>query len=102
MLLRTTEARDAFLASHPDFRDDRRRLQAMDDEIPEALIPDYVAYYQEPLKGYEDDWFLMEHAEFYKEMVKLGLWQPRDFTKVPTREVNDLYKIIPGLTTGEG
>jgi hypothetical protein len=40
---------------------------------------------------WEDDWYLMEHKDFYTEMVKLELWQPRDFTKVPTREIGALY-----------
>jgi hypothetical protein len=96
-----TEERAQFLASHPDFRDDRNRMKAMDADFPETLIEDWVDWYAEDRSGYEDDWWLMEHEDFYNMMLEMGLWtEPRDFTKVPTREVWSLYQIYQGLPTG--
>ena len=43
----------------------------------------------------------MEHQELYKTMLDMGIWtEPRDFTKVPTREVYKLYQTYLGLPTG--
>ncbi|GAH07869.1 unnamed protein product, partial [marine sediment metagenome] len=96
-----TEARTDFLAAHSDFRDDRNRMKAMDAEFPETLIEDWVGWYAESRSDYEDDWWLMEHPEFYKAMYDLGIWtEPRDFSKVPTREVWNLYQTYLGLPSG--
>jgi len=96
-----TEARADFLAAHTEFRDDRNRMKAMDAEFPETLIEDWVGWYAESRSGYEDDWWLMEHKEFYDTMLELGIWtEPRDFSKVPTREVWNLYQTYLGLPTG--
>jgi len=100
--LDTPETRDQYLNSHPEFRDDRNRMKAMDYEFPEALIEDWVAWYAESRSGYEDDWWLMEHPEFCKAMYDLDIWtEERDFSKVPTRDVYSLYKTYMGLPTGQ-
>ena len=97
----TTGSREQYLNSHPDFRDDRNRMKAMDAEFPETLIEDWVGWYAEDRSGYEDDWFLMDRPEFCKAMYDLGIWiEPRDFSKVPTREVWNLYQIYQGLPSG--
>jgi hypothetical protein len=95
-------ARQQYLDAHPEFRDDRNRIKAMDAEFPEPLIEVWVEWYAENRSGYEDDWWLMEHPEFYKAMYDLNIWtKPRDFSKVPTKEVYSLYKIYQGLPTGK-
>ena len=99
-VIEDTEERVRYLEAHPDFRDDRRRMDAMEHEIPENLIKDYVEYYQLERKGYEDDWFLMEHKVFYDIMIDKELWKPRDFSKVPTREVFALYQEWQGMPLG--
>ena len=86
-----TEARDKLKHDNPEWVDDMRRIDAIEYEIPENQIEDYVEHYKIERKGYEDDWFLMEHPEFYKSMVDFGIWKPKDFSKVPSREVNTLY-----------
>jgi len=99
--LETTEVREQYLSSHPEFRDDRNRMKAMDAKFPETLIEDWVEWYAEVRSGYEDDWWLMEHKEFHDTMYKLGIWtEERDFSKVPTREVYALYQTYQGLPSG--
>jgi len=70
--------------------DEYKRLnykrEAYQSDIPENLIDTYVDWYMTQRSGYEDDWFLMENQEFYQTMVDKGIWQERDFTKIPTRE----------------
>ena len=65
-----------------------------------SLSQSYVDWHLTSRAGYEDDWFLMENKEFYQAMIDLDLWQPRDFSKVPTKEVYELYKTYQGLPTG--
>ncbi len=94
------------------FGEAEKRLDAYELFVPEALIPDFVYWYTNPsLKKpenwgydywYEDDWFLMEHPRFYQTMLDLKIWlKPTDFSKVPTREVFDLYKIWFDLPKGQ-
>jgi len=79
------EAREKLLAGNLEYAKDRRRRDAYDIDFPETLIPTYVDWYMTKRADYEDDWFLMENKEFYNKMVEMGNWQPRDFSKVPTR-----------------
>jgi len=109
------QQRQAFLKSNPEYADDRLRRDAYGKDFPTPLIETYVEYYKIPDKStddwykehpsesyYEDDWFLMEHPDFYKAMFKLGIWtEPRDFTKVPSREVYRLYRTYLGLPKGQ-
>ena len=42
----------------------------------------------EEANWYEDDWYLMEHQDFYKQIyIEQLRLLPKDFTKVPTRAV---------------
>jgi len=75
--------------------------KALEDKIPENLIPTYVDWFGIRKKEgvdysagwYEDDWYLIEHKDFYQTMLNMGIWtEQRDFTKVPTKEVYNLYK----------
>jgi hypothetical protein len=84
-------------------------IDALQKNIPENLVTTYVDYFGIRKKEgvdysagwYEDDWYLMEHKEFYDTMYKLGIWtEPKDFSKVPTREVYNLYKTYMGKPTG--
>lgn len=77
------------------------RLSAYANLFPEDLIDTYVAYYSLERKGYADEWFLMEHSKFYNTAKKLLGWQPRDFTKVPTRAVWAKYVVYQGLPLGQ-
>jgi len=107
--LKDDVSRENYLREHTEFADDRRRLQAMDYEFPEDLIPAYIEWFKiEKPEDYEydlwfeDDWFLMEHPDFYKAMYEMKIWtEPRDFSKVPTKEVFNLYKTYLGLPTGQ-
>ncbi|MBA7697318.1 hypothetical protein ES703_105983 [subsurface metagenome] len=97
--------RAQLLTGNPQYRRDRRRREAVVIGFPEDLLDDYVGYYEIPPKSevswykdypsvpyYEDDWFLMEHPDFYRAMISEEVmgdeaWEPRDFSKVPSREV---------------
>jgi len=83
-----------------EYRKANYQIQAYENEIPPHLIDTYLDWYMVERKDYEDDWYLIEHKEFYNNMVNLGLWKPRDFGKVPTREVYGLYETYKGLPTG--
>jgi len=104
-----TIAKQKYLGEHPDFRDDRYRMRAMDWGFPTELIEQYVEYYNTPRKDYEDDWWLMEHPEFEKAMVQLykdtegeyGWEKPRDYSKVPTKEVYAKYQRYLNLPKGQ-
>jgi len=91
------------------FKEARYSVQAYDNGLPEDLVDDYVGYYEIEKKAgvdysagwYEDDWFLIEHMDFYRKMRELNLWtEDRDFSKVPTKQVYKLYKDYLGLPTG--
>ncbi|MBA7584738.1 hypothetical protein ES708_26696 [subsurface metagenome] len=90
-----------------DFYKAEKRLDAYKFFVPEDLIPVFVEYYTSPKLvkpddwehdgWYEDDWFLMEHPRFCQTMVDLKIWlEEREFSKVPTREVFELYKTYRG------
>jgi hypothetical protein len=59
-------------------------INALQKDIPENLVPDYVEYYgirkQEGVDygagWYEDDWYLLENKDFYYAMYDLGIWTP--------------------------
>jgi len=88
--------------------EDKLRITAYEKEVPENQLDTYVSYYSiEKPEDYpknttywEDDWFLVEHPDFYKE-VYIGVLgnQERDFTKVPTREVGAKYIHYKTLTS---
>jgi len=103
-------ARGKILADNPDFASDRRRREAYGKFVPEKHIETYVSYFEVPGKPddypknvsyYEDDWFLMEHEDFYK-IVYLGIMgnKERDFSEVPTRKI--LNKYLTYLDKNEG
>ena len=77
--------------------------------LPEEAINGYVGYYALVSKGkpvdwegtwYEDDWYLQDNPGFYNAMLEKGIWQARDFSKVPTREVFELYQDWQGIPIG--
>jgi hypothetical protein len=84
-------------------------IGALQKNIPENLVTTYVDYYGIRKKEgvdystgwYEDDFFILEHPDFYNAMVSLGLWEARDFSKVPTRQVFALYQKYLTLPKGE-
>jgi len=52
---------------------------------------------------YEDDWFLMEHQDFYQNVYKKELGNDKlDFRKVPTREVFEKYLTYLSLKYATG
>ena len=106
-----TDAREAMLfekGKMTSFGTAYYTISALQKEIPDNLVTTYVDYYgirkregvDYSAGWYEDDWFLMAHPDFYNTMLSMGLWtEPRDFSKVPTREV---YKLISGVSGYKG
>ena len=97
--LETDEERAQFKADNLKWIEGMKRIEAIEKEI--VAEDTYVDWYTNPdikrpkdYKGdwYEDDWYLQEHDDFYQEMLDKGIWKPRNFDKVPTREVFELYK----------
>jgi len=99
--IETTEARERYLNSHPEFRDDRNRMKAMDDGVSEDLIENVVTYRNIDSKGYANERYLKENLDFYNE-VWLGIWgnEPIDFDGIPSIEVERLYEQYQMLPLG--
>ncbi|GAJ01004.1 unnamed protein product, partial [marine sediment metagenome] len=107
-------AREKILTANPEFAFDRRRREAYGNFVPEHLVDTYAEWFTtKPQKSddpwfdehptqtyYGDDWWLMERMEFYDTMVAMGLWEERDFSKVPTKAVFALYKTYVGIPQG--
>jgi len=82
----------------------------------EQYVDIYMGYKDIKEKGkpagqtywFDDDWYLMDNPEFYKEMVRIKAMTPKDFSKVPPRDVFKLYLMYdsiiatPGITKAEG
>ena len=82
------------------------RRNAYGKFVPEQYINNYVGYYTIIGEGkpenwklntgtdlwYADDWFLVDNIEFYRDVYRdlLGN-EKKDFSKVPSREVFNLY-----------
>jgi len=89
------------------YNEARYRVEAYDNFFPENLIDDYVTWFTssdlERPEGYEglwfeDDWWLLEHKDFYAAMYATELWkEQRDFSKVPSREIFALYLYYSNL-----
>ena len=82
-------------------------LDALKKFVPENQVANYVTFFSlKKPKGvtvwYEDDWFLIEHPEFY-QTVYLGIQenQRADFRTVPTRKVFDKYQAYLDLPLGK-
>jgi hypothetical protein len=98
--LRFTNGKDGQLTG---FGKAEIRRDAYAKFVPDEYVDRYTDYYTIEKQGipasypnmpyYEDDWYLMEHPDFYQN-VYLGLLghQGRDFSKVPpTREIGALW-----------
>jgi len=102
------EARRRMLIAYPEFAIDRLRRIAHGRLIPNQHVEAYAEYYTLLFDGkpafvetwYDDDWFLMEHKDFYNTMVSMELWKPKDFSKIPTREVFKLWQVYLTLPRG--
>ena len=99
--------------------EEEQKIKGWDKKVPlkysEAVgspIDDYVGYYSLLVEGtpddwpssdswYEDDWWLQEHIDFYKEVYLGVLGNGRkDYRKTPSREVWQLYLVY--LSKREG
>lgn len=76
------------------------RMDAFKKFVPDAQVENYVAFHTLPEDQgpYQDDWFLIEHLDFYKQ-VYLGIMENKrkDFRKVPTRAVFAKYRVYLSL-----
>ncbi len=88
------------MAGHHEYALDLRRIDDCVKGIPEEVVVTYADYYTHTFNDFEDDWYLREREEFYRTMVDKGSWKERDFTKVPTREVWELFAYYNSLPEG--
>ena len=97
-----SEEYDILLEKESKTPDDLARMQAYKIYVPAELVEDYVDYKAAQGEGYEDDWWMMEHPDFYKE-IYLGILgnERKDYRKVPTREVFTKYQEFLGLIEGK-
>jgi len=112
--------REGLLLRNPDFQQALWERKAYLMFIgKEEFVPDYVGYYAytranpKPARAtywFDDDWYLMEHPEFYKAMTDLYRqtdgkegWKPgeRDFSKVPPKAVYEMYLVYDVLIGSE-
>jgi hypothetical protein len=100
-----SEEYDNLLEKPDKTPEDFLRMDAYRIYLPDNQIEDYVGYYSIVNKGkppgqdywFDDDWYLMDHPEFYKAMVEKGQFQPKDFSKVPPKDVFQLYLIYDAI-----
>ncbi len=76
--------------------EDDLRMGAYKLYVPDNQIENYVAYKAvEGTAGYEDDWWMMEHPDYYQEVyLNKDIYpdhQRKDYREVPTREVYAKY-----------
>lgn len=109
--VKDTDKRDAkrknILLLNPEYAADRRRRDAYGiDGFPDTLIEDYATWFMEYAEKpsmyegtwYEDDWWLMEHQDFYQAMLDTKQWtEEKDFAKIPTRKEISLAREYSGL-----
>ncbi|KKN31729.1 hypothetical protein LCGC14_0821140, partial [marine sediment metagenome] len=98
-----TQLRQDYLDANPEYTKQRRVRDALgirhpDDffrKFPTEQIDTYVRWYTDKKLDrpddadvwYEDDWFLMEHSEFYDSMLSFGVFKERrDFRLVPMKD----------------
>lgn len=86
------KARAELLAANPQYADDRRRRDAYNLEMPDNLIENYVEWFKVDRRGYTEDWYLLEHKDFYDTMVDLNQMMERDFSKVPDIKWRHLWE----------
>ncbi|KKL44622.1 hypothetical protein LCGC14_2363830, partial [marine sediment metagenome] len=93
------EAIDALLKTHPGYNIGRRRREALRIGWlgQPYIINNYIEWHTDSslkrpddreasLPFYEDDWYLMEHPEFYQAMLKAEIFTTRrDFRLVPMK-----------------
>ncbi len=126
--------RDEYLRKHPKYHVARLEKEVDSLDIPPEVLArgfkeNFVEFrllnFNKPedweetsgtTLWFEDEWYLMEHMEFYKAATEgdgvdpkrrkefLGLldWDRRDFRKVPTREVFEKYLKYRRLQTQAG
>ena len=110
------EERERYLIANPEYNKDRYRRDARSlvdekfNRFPEELIETYVNYYTLPKKPddwlegisyYEDEWFLQDNPKLHQALVDFGKFkEPRDFSKVPTRDIFKKLWIYNELPTG--
>uniref|UniRef100_A0A6H1ZL88 Uncharacterized protein n=1 Tax=viral metagenome TaxID=1070528 RepID=A0A6H1ZL88_9ZZZZ len=107
------EEYDILLEKADKTPEDLLRIKAYDKRVPENQLDSYVSYYSlaKPTDWqrqtgtslwYEDDWWMMEHPDFYKN-VYVGILgnERKDYRLVPTRQVFSKYLDYLNLPEGK-
>ena len=93
--IKQTKATDAYFLEHSEYHKKRFERDAL--RLKFSRVDEYVMWHTDTkiqrssdldkdLPFYEDDWFLMEHIEFYNAMLKAEIFtKRRDFRLVPMK-----------------
>ncbi len=96
------QATQAYLKANPDYAKSRIARDAYKLYVPDQQVENYVGYKTLPSGTYQDDWFMMEHPDFYQQVYLGVLGKPRmDFRNTPTREVYtkyQFYQVLPSAS----
>jgi ubiquinone/menaquinone biosynthesis C-methylase UbiE len=91
--LETNTERQQYLLGNEDYRKDRRRREAFGDDFPEALIEDFVEYWELPVTGYRQERFLMDNKPFGEAMaLSKGIEIPDQIPAVQYDELTELWQ----------
>lgn len=94
------QATQEYLKKNPEYAKSRYAREGYKLYVPDNQIENYVGYKTLPSGTYEQDWFMMEHQDFYREVYLGVLKKDRlDFRKTPTREVYAKYLEYQKLPT---
>jgi len=115
-----TEGREAYLLANEPYAVARRLRDAYKIDFPDHLVNTYVDYYVNPdnkrpkdldknIPWFEDDWYIIEHPEFWLALKKTmretdpdwGKKKDEGLIKVPTRNVYKKYIIYQDKVSGK-
>jgi hypothetical protein len=100
--LKTTEERQKYLYANSQYADDRRRREAIEKDLTGTNIEAFVAYNKLPDTGYAKERYLMDNLAFFEAGKTAFGWKDKDFSKVPSVEVEDLYAKYESIRNKDG
>ena len=77
--LKTTTERDKYLKEHPEYQEGRWMMYALDEDLPDRWLDEYVRYRRVDPRGNRRIAYLATHKGFYEACLECGLMSPIDF-----------------------
>lgn len=88
-----TKLRDTYLVEHAEYRKARRRREAYTDEFLESEVENFVKYHESPVKGFDQERFLVENPTFAEAMHRIKGIDLPDPDKVPDVQYDRIYEM---------